>query len=327
MQEHRQHREVADSVGSGAKVGRSCLGVGVQQQNRRVDELLAEIASRSHGVVTRRTLLGKGVTPEEIRQRLKRGSLHREYRGVYRVGHQAASTEALYLAAVLACGNGALLSARAAAYLWGLIKGSPAPPAVLTPTERHVEGVRTHRARPFHPADATKRHGIPVTTIPRTLVDLAGLVEEDVLSRACHEAEVRYRTTPAQVEAVLERLPNRPGARMLRRVLHGEVRVTLSRLESAFLARLRATGLPLPETNRPAGGRRVDCRWPAHRLTVELDSYRYHGSRHSWEADRRREREAYARGDQFRRYTWADVFEDPALMLRELRALLQANPA
>jgi hypothetical protein len=113
---------------------------------------------------------------------------------------------------------------------------------------------------------------------------------------------------------------------MLRRVLYGEVRVTLSRLESTFLARLRATGLPLPETNRPAGGRRVDCRWPGHRLTVELDSYRYHGSRHSWDLDRRREREAYARGDQFRRYTWADVFEDPTLMLGELRALFQSNP-
>lgn len=75
-------------------------------------------------------------------------------------------------------------------------------------------------------------------------------------------------------------------------------------------------------TNRVAGGRRVDCRWPAHRLTVELDSYRYHASRHAWEQDRRREREARARGDEFRRYTYGDVLESPELMLRELRALL-----
>ena len=78
----------------------------------------------------------------------------------------------------------------------------------------------------------------------------------------------------------------------------------------------------LPITNRPAGGRRVDCRWPDRRLTVELDSYRYHRSPHSWEQDRRREREAHARGDAFRRYTYGDVFEDPQQMLRELRALL-----
>jgi very-short-patch-repair endonuclease len=105
-------------------------------------------------------------------------------------------------------------------------------------------------------------------------------------------------------------------------VLHGEVKVTLSRLESRFLSRLMRASLPLPQTNCPAGGRFVDCRWPAHRLTVELDGYRYHASRHAWERDRQREREARARGDEFRRYTYADVFEDPSFMLRELRTLL-----
>jgi very-short-patch-repair endonuclease len=78
----------------------------------------------------------------------------------------------------------------------------------------------------------------------------------------------------------------------------------------------------LPVTNRPAGAHYVDCRWPAQHLTVELDSYRYHRSRHAWEQDRRREREAYARGDEFRRYTWGDVFKHPKAMLAELRALL-----
>ena len=109
---------------------------------------------------------------------------------------------------------------------------------------------------------------------------------------------------------------------MLRCVLHGDVQVTLSTLERRFLAFLRENGLALPQTNRPAGGRRVDCRWPESRLTVELDGYRYHRSRHAWEQDRRREREAHARGDDFRRYTYGDVLEDPRLMLRELRQLL-----
>jgi very-short-patch-repair endonuclease len=104
------------------------------------------------------------------------------------------------------------------------------------------------------------------------------------------------------------------------------VRVTLSKLERRFLAVLRAAGLPLPRTNRPAGGHRADCRWPDRRLTVELDSYTYHGSRHAWEPDRRREREAYARGDEFRRYTYGDVFEHPARMLAELRSLLATGP-
>ena len=164
--------------------------------------------------------------------------------------------------------------------------------------------------------------GIPVTSVPRTLVDLAAVMQIDDLARACHEAGVRYRTTPADVEAVLARRPNSRGAAELRRILHGDVRVTLSTLEARFLGRLREAGLVLPQTNRLAGGRRVDCRWPAQRLTVELDGYRYHQSRRAWEQDRRREREARARGDEFRRYTYGDVLETPRLMLAELRALL-----
>ena len=93
-------------------------------------------------------------------------------------------------------------------------------------------------------------------------------------------------------------------------------------LERGFLELLREAGLPSPQTNRPAGGRRVDCRWPEQRLTVELDSYRYHHSRHAWEQDRRREREARARGDEFRRYNYGDVFERARLVRRELRELL-----
>ena len=172
------------------------------------------------------------------------------------------------------------------------------------------------------PRDATAVLGIPVTTVARTLVDLAAVLGIDALARACHEAGVLYGTTPGDVEAVLERRPTSPGAAQLRRVLHGDVRVTLSTLERRFLALLNAENLPLPLTNRIASGRRVDCRWPTHRLTVEVDGYRFHRSRHAWEQDRRREREARARGDEFRRYTYGDVLEDPRFMLPELRNLL-----
>jgi hypothetical protein len=190
-----------------------------------------------------------------------------------------------------------------------------------------VEGVRTRRSRHPYPAnEVTTWKGIPVTSPARTLVDLAAVLSEDDLALAFHHAGIRYHTTPTQVEAVLARRPNSPGAAKLRAVLRGEVRVVLSRLEQRFLARLREAGLPLPQTNRPADGRWVDCRWPEHRLTVELDSYRYHGSRHAWEQDRHREREAYARGDGFRRYTYGDVFDDPGAMLTELRGLLVNGP-
>lgn len=298
----------------------------MEHQGRTVDAVLAAIANVAHGVVTRREALGAGVTGAEVRRRLARGSLLLEYPGVYRLGHEAPSMEATYLAAVRACGDGALLIGRAAAHLLGLTRGPAPPPEVTTPTERCVEGVVTRRARGGIDArDATTWRRIPVTTVARTLVDLAAVLSEDDLARACHEAGVRYRTTPRDVEAVLARRPNSRGATKLRRILRGDVHVTLSTLERRFLALLREADLPLPVTNRPAGGRRVDCRWAQQRLTVELDSYRYHSSRHAWEQDRRREREARARGDDFRRYTYGDVLESPRLMLHELRPLLHPS--
>ena len=147
-------------------------------------------------------------------------------------------------------------------------------------------------------------------------------MSEADLARAFHEAGIRHHTTLEQVDAVLARRSNSPGAAKLRRVTSGDAQVSLSRLESRFLALLEQQRLPQPETNRPAGSHRVDARWPRHRLTVELDGYRYHRSRHAWEQDRRREREAYARGDRHRRFTHDDLSGDPGRMLAELRALL-----
>lgn len=291
-------------------------------QRGTVQQKIARIAGESHGVVTRAQLLRAGVTAREIERRLGNGVLLPEHRGVYRVGHRAPSLEARYLAAVRACGEGALLCGRAAAHLLGLLKGRAPGPEVIAPTARRVKGVRTRRSRGIDPRDRITWRRIPVTTVARTLVDLAAILPTDHLARACHEAGVRHGTTPADVDAVLARRPRSPGAAKLRRILRGDVRVTLSKLEARFLAHLRAARLPLPLTNRPVGGRRVDCHWPGQRLTVELDSYRYHSSRHAWEQDRRRERDARARGDDFRRYTYGDVFESPELMLAELRALL-----
>jgi hypothetical protein len=287
-----------------------------------VEQVLARIAESAHGVVTRRQLLDAGVTRAEIEHRIRIGALLREHRGVFRVGHRAPSIEARYLAAVMACGDGAVLSGRAAGYLLGLLKGRPPPPEVTTPKKRRLVGVTVRESR-LDRRERTTWRRIPVTTVPRTLVDLAAVLGPDDLARACHEADVRHRTTPAMVEAVLARRPNTPGAGMLRAVLNGDVRVLLSKLERGFVVILRQHRLDLPVTNRPAGAHYVDCRWPQHRLTVELDSYRYHRTRYAWRQDRLREREAYARGDELRRYTWDDVFGDPRQMLAELSALLR----
>jgi hypothetical protein len=285
---------------------------------------IARIANRQHGVVTRKQLLIAGFSVGAIDRRVQKGVLIAVHRGVYRVGHRAPSTEATYLAAVRACGDEAVLCGRAAAHLLGLIKGRPPKPEVACRTRRRVPGITTRRSK-LDRRDQRLVRGIPVTTVPYTLVDLAPVLTAEELARACHEAGVRYRTTPAQVKAVLARRPRAPGAPKLWSVISGDEPATLSELERAFIQLLKAAGLPLPQVNRPAGGHRVDCRWPEHGLTVELDSYRFHNSRYAWEQDRVRERAARARVDAHRRYSWGDV-RSPGPTVRELRKLMGWPP-
>ena len=292
---------------------------------RTVEQLLADKATKSKGLVTRRDLLVAGLTRNEIHKRVTKGLLIREHRGVYRMGHQAPDIGTTYLAAVLACGDEAWLCGRAAAHYYGLLRAVAAP-EVMTRTERRVPGVRTYRCRLPDPRDVRRWRGMPITSVARTIVDVGAAVAIDQLARACHEAGVKFRLTPHEVSDALARRPNAPGARDLVRVIEGDVNVSLSKLESAFLALVARHGLPAPVTNRPAGAHRVDCRWPEQALTVELDSYRFHNSRYSWEQDRGRERDARARGDEFRRYTWADVFEDPTFIVPDLTALLASSP-
>jgi very-short-patch-repair endonuclease len=278
---------------------------------RTAEQKLAAIGRRSHGVVTRAELLEAGVSRHEIEHRLRTGSLIAVFRGVYRVGHTAPSVDARYTAAVKACGEEALLSGLAAAWLWGLVKGLAPPPEVSAPKERRIKGVRVRRVRQLEKGDGTICRRIPVTTVPVTLVRLSSLLSFDELARAAHEATVRYRIT--RVQGAPQRL---------KAILEGDAPILLSQLERGFRALLRKDGLDLPITNRRAGAHYVDCRWPDHKLTVELDSYRFHRTRLAWEQDRRRDREARARGDEMRRYVWRDVFEEPGEMLAELRELL-----
>lgn len=283
---------------------------------------LSLIASQQHGVITTTQLAGAGLSGPAISRRVAGGTLHRVHRGVYRLGHTAPSLEATYLAAVLACGQPAFLAGLAATHLLRLVKGPPPPPEVIAVGERTHPGIVTHRVRCISPLEISVYRAIPVTTVPRTLVDVAPRLALDDLARACHEADVIHRTTPA---AVLSIARGRPGAEKFRAILEGDHPTVLSRLEMLFLAALGAEGLPAPATNRRKGAHYVDCRWAQHRLTVELDSYRFHHTRHAWEQDHERERAARARGDEFRRYTWRDVTEEPAPMLAELRRLLRVR--
>jgi hypothetical protein len=292
--------------------------------SRTLQEKVAAIAGRAHGVVTRAELLETGLSSTGVERWLKKGLLITQYPGVYRVGHAAPSIAASFMAAVKACGPGAVLSGLAAAYLLGLVKKPPRVPEVTAPTERRIKGIKTKRRR-LKPNEITRVNGIPVTNAARTLVDLASELTLDDLARACHEAGVRHRTTPRNVAALVARTT--PGRRNLRLVMTGDAHVTLSELERAFLKLLRAGGLPLPVTNKLVGSKRVDCHWPELGVTVELVSYRFHNSYYSWEQDQRRRREARARGDEFRTYTWSDITDDAAAVVAELRELLSPGCA
>jgi hypothetical protein len=274
----------------------------------------AQIADRQHGRITRRQLLVAGVDAKRIDRWISDGRLRPVHRGVYAVGHSAPSTLATYAAAVLASGDGAALSHNADAHILHLLPGS-APPEVTVPTTAHRQrpGIVIHRVRRLPAQDVTTLHGIPITTPARVLLDLAPRLSPKQLTRACHEAAIRHATTPRQIEACIARNPDKKGIAKLRRALAADV--TLSVLEDRFLELLEHHGLPLPRTNIDHRGDIVDCHWPDHDLTVELLSYRYHATRHAFEADI-----AWRRRSNHLPFTYGDIIDRGPQTVAELKA-------
>jgi hypothetical protein len=283
--------------------------------------MVARIAARQHGRITRRQLLDAGIDRRRVDRWLSDGRLRSVHRGVYAVGHTAPSTRGDYMAAVLACGEGAVLSHCAAAYLLRLVRRAP-PPAVTVPTTADIgrPGVVIHRVATLHRFDASTLDGIPITTVPRVLLDLAPTTAPEQLARLCHEGWIHHGTTPDYLEACIARNRYKPGAKKLRRAMTADV--TLSALENQFLRLLKNHNLPLPRTNIDHAGDKVDCHWPDHNLTIELLSYRFHSSRQAFETDvaRRRRSNHIA-------YTYGDVYERPTQTAAEVSALLLSRPA
>jgi hypothetical protein len=272
--------------------------------------------------VSRVQLLEAGVDGTQIDRWLADGRLRLVHRGVYAVGHQAPSVQADYMAAVLACGPGAVLSHRAAAHLLRLIRGAPPRPEVTVPTTagRRRPGIVVHRVKALHHLDTAKLDGIPITTVPRTLLDVAPREQPQKLTRMCHEAWVTHDAGPEHVDATIARNPRKPGAAKLKRAQGADV--LLSDLEHGFEALLRQNGLPLPRTNIDLKGDKVDCHWPGLDVTVELQSWRYHGSRQAFEQDLARRRRS-----NHLAFSYGDVFERPEQTVAELEPLLRPASA
>lgn len=278
------------------------------------DAIIARVAR--YGVVDRATLIEAGVTARQIERRVARGALHALHPGVYAVGHTALSREGRWLGAVLACGAGAVLSHWSAAALWDLVQQDPSRPHVTTDRRLNPPGIATHRGR-LTPGDRNRRYGIPVTSVARTLVDLAPLLDEERLERIVGEAQFRRRFSAAAVREALGRRPNR----VLRQLLD-DLNPTQSHLEDCFLRLCRGHEIPRPRAQLRDGRKRPDFVWPAQRLVVEADSWLAHGTPRAFQADRTQSNALQLAGWTILRFTYADVTRRPALVANQVRGVL-----
>jgi very-short-patch-repair endonuclease/predicted transcriptional regulator of viral defense system len=281
---------------------------------------LAVIAAKQHGVVTRAQLLAAGFGPDAVTSWLRAGRLYKLHRGVFSVGYLSPSPYAPMMAAVLACGPRSAISHASAATLWEIAGCAPNRVEVTTTDKRSHRGIAVHWTRRLTSDDITTRHNIPVTTLARTLVDLASTLDARALARALNEARIKHRLRDATLQRTLAALPTRKGSARLRVLLEPNDAPTRSALEDRFLELVARHGLPRPEVNQSVGGYEVDMLWREARLIVELDGRRYHHTR--FEEDRERDSELTAAGYRVMRITWRRVVESPAREAARLARML-----
>ena len=292
------------------------------------DQVVVSIARRQHGAITTPQLTAAGLTGDGIRHRVKKAWLRRIHRGVYLVGPlETPLTRAM--AAVLAYGDGALLSHCPAAVLW-VLRPSPANTLHVTVAGREVrsrDGIEAHSVRHLHPHDATRHDGIPVTSPARTLLDLATELSPRDLARAADEARVHHLVTDDSLNEQFQRYPNHRGTAALSKAIQTGPQLTRSEAERRLLELIRNARLPEPRTNARVGRHEVDFLWPEHDLVVEVDGYAFHSTRAAFERDRRRDAELQAAGYRVIRFTWRQlVNEHEAVIATLAAALAQARP-
>src|SRR5207302_272317 len=250
---------------------------------------LAALAARQHGVVSHRQLIEIGLGRGAIERRVAAGRLHRVHRGVYAVGHPAIGGRGRWMAAVLRYAPGAVLSHRDAAALHGLRPNSRRDIDVTAlARRRQIAGITLHQVRSLHLDDCAQVDGIPVTSIARTLFDLAEPLRRRDLARVFDEAERLRIFDLRAVEEVCERNRGRRGLPRVSALLADarEPALTRSELERLFLELCRDHGLPAPAMNVMVAGFEVDAWWPGSSLIVELDGFAFHNTRGAFERDR-----------------------------------------
>jgi hypothetical protein len=285
-----------------------------------------ELAARQYGTVTVEQLAAMGIRRASIEKAVYNGRLRRLHHGVYAIGHTDLPLHGRCLAAVSACGPGAVLSHYSAAWLWGLISTQPTPVHVTTPIPRKPRPlVIIHHSRTLTEEDRGMEEEIPVTSIPRTLLDLAPLVRFSQLRRALKRSEeLKLFDLPA-VLSVLDRNKGHRGNKPLRRALalYEPPRFTRSQTEDYFVALVESAGLPRPATNWVEAGHEIDVYWPELRFGVEIDTFATHGTHQSFEDDRVRREDLKLAGIEMTQVTDKRLEREPDRVVDRVARLLE----
>jgi hypothetical protein len=275
-----------------------------------------------------------GLSETAVHKRVATGRLYRVHQGVYSVGHGLMTGRKRLMAAVLACGPDAVLSHRSAAALWGLRQNDRPSIDVTAPNRRGriPNEIEAHRDGSLTPVDRTELHGIPCTTVARTLLDFAAVAPVWELRKAVSEAEVLRILDHGAVRRLIKRGRGRRGVarlRMLMDEIHPLTKRTRSDLELLFLRVCERAGLPQPEVNVTLypGGRRTmpDFLWRDAGLIVEADSRRFHDTDSAFQSDREREQCLQLAGWRVSRWTWEQVEREPRRLVKTIRGLLESE--
>jgi very-short-patch-repair endonuclease len=297
-----------------------------------VDAEVGRLAVAQNGVVTRDQLEGLGLNDQAIAKRVERRRLFRIHQRVYSLTPGVMTERGKFMAAVLACGPDAVLSHRSAAYLWGLVDSWRRPIDVTAPNRRgrSPEGVAAHRDRSLQPIDKTTVHGVPCTSVARTLLDFAAVAPEWEVRKVVAQAEVLRLLDKPKLRALLKRSRRRRGVARLRLILdtiHPQTKRTRSELERLFLEMCAKQDVSSPEVNvwldAPNGKRyQADFLWRDTRLIVEADSRRFHDTDSSFVSDRKRQQQLELAGWRVSRCTWEEVEREPRRLALTIQGLM-----
>ncbi len=299
----------------------------VLQVDGRGERGLAAIAGAQRGLVHRRQLRELGITRGSYNHRLASGALRQVLPGVLSIVHPLLEPWAAETAAVLYAGDDTVISHDSAAALWGLA-GSPSFVA-LTVIGRHVRirpQLEIHHARTLDIRDVSLRHGLPVTSPARTLIDCATSPRIDHL---LNEARVLRLVTDAEIHHSIARCPGRKGTGAMRALLEVErdSGFTRSEAERRLKRIIGASGLERPVFNTSIEGVRADAYWPRLKVVVEVDGYQAHGHWAAFQRDRARDRRLIAAGLTVLRFTWHQLTEKPLQVVAEIARTLGRRDA